>query len=413
MTRLRYLDERVTVSGPWEGHSYYKDSCSSPITDHLASSGTSSYQYGSYRHMFDTVTPNFKKNKGSVYMNPMSSCQVKIGPPSGSTTARIKQLITSCSPSYYQDFEVRYSGFNFGGLTSGFNFSLLPDGSLSLPSFIISDGDVDRAIREASTSVWNSRSRSDSNLYETLAEAHKSHALLADIFGNGLKVLNRKAHLFARARDAGSAYLAYRYGLKPIMLDAEAVLNGLHKDVGTVRRTSRARVQLNSSTVTQSAASTGGMYTYTKNFNNTEVTTVRAMSLDESYVTLSQNIGFTDKGLITLPWELMPYSFVIDWFANVGDFIGSLVPTPELRQLGTCFVVERHMTTNYWASNFSSISPWSAVTAPYGSATRECISKYRVPGIAGPSLLIKSDFRFDNLTRAADAAALLAQKLRG
>jgi hypothetical protein len=137
------------------------------------------------------------------------------------------------------------------------------------------------------------------------------------------------------------------------------------------------------------------------------------MSLDEYDLTLADQLGLDFKSLVTLPWELIPYSFVVDWFLNIGDFIGSLTPSPGYTQLGSCFVVEREQTTSYTALgtevpslSYDVLRPVSGTVYRY----RKSKNRYRM-GDSG-SIVIKNDFKLTNLIRALDAVALLQQKLR-
>jgi hypothetical protein len=40
----------------------------------------------------------------------------------------------------------------------------------------------------------------------------------------------------------------------------------------------------------------------------------------------------------TLIWEIIPFSFVVDWFANIGGLINALNPNPSYKTLGSWLV---------------------------------------------------------------------------
>jgi hypothetical protein len=122
--------------------------------------------------------------------------------------------------------------------------------------------------------------------------------------------------------------------------------------------------------------------------------------------------GLGTKELMKLPWELVPFSFVVDWFANVGDFYGSFLPTPGYTQLGSCVVSERTTSVVHNVTSFTQPSyAYNMIRPCTGSLTLTSTRKIRA-GLMAPGLVIKSDFRFSNLTRCADAVALLLQRMR-
>lgn len=54
--------------------------------------------------------------------------------------------------------------------------------------------------------------------------------------------------------------------------------------------------------------------------------------------TTSQNIsrilGIRARDIPATLWEIVPYSFVVDWFVNVGTWLNAVVPDPNVTVLG-------------------------------------------------------------------------------
>lgn len=407
--RNRTSGRMLSQANPWSQKAFYTDTCGVPPTWRVVASGTGYTHAGTTRRMSDLVIANFHRRRkaGEVFFSDMYS-DVRTQGTAVAGGLVVENTSSSCSAPYthFQRWEAVSVGHileNHIGLTSDFEYKI---------PLVISDSDIQAAISEASTSCLNKRGRSSSNLYESAAEAHKALGLLDGILGNALKVVSRKTEALARARDAGSAYLAYRYGLKPIMNDIEAVITGLDKKIGRVRSTSRGSVDLDGSSVTATTYNLLGMSDVTVQHNFAERAVIRATVLDEYIATLSSNIGFSDKGLATLPWELFPYSFVVDWFANVGEYIGALAPVFGVNQLGSCVTVERSISYAGRCTKSASISGRTVISPLVGSLSGSRVVKYRYPGVSAPKLMIKSDFRLDSATRALDSLALIVQKLR-
>jgi hypothetical protein len=130
--------------------------------------------------------------------------------------------------------------------------------------------------------------------------------------------------------------------------------------------------------------------------------------------TLLDSLGLSYKNLVTLPWELTKMSFVYDWFANIGDLIGSLVPAFGLNQIGSCTVVERKRIDSWVSTGYTLVNPsvFTVLQPPSPCSHKKTTTWYtRSIGLGAPSLAIKLDFGFDKLLRSADAAALLAQRM--
>lgn len=393
------------------------DNCNAGLTWYTYAQNSSTQHIGKRVSMTDEVIPNFHKlsQEGRVFMNGMSSNSMEITAGSG-TTPEMTAISSSCSGAQLYKKRYRYplTGASVGRLTSGFEFLYNSDGSIRPYNSLVSGSDLNAAITEASTATLSNRGKANNNLWETLAESNKALGLVPGMTRNALKTISKNSSLIARSKASGSAYLAYRYGLRPLMLDLEAIQKGLLKKVGKLRQTTRSQVTLTESKVETFTGNYGGAFYYDRLFEHQEVLNVRAMSLDEYVASVASNIGFTTKGLATLPWELLPYSFVVDWFANIGDFFGSLVPAFGYNQLGSCLVIDGTLTSNYTALNSRVIAAnaYTQDTPVSGSCTRIWTSKRRSTLPLRRGLVVKSDFRLNEATRAADAIALILQKIK-
>lgn len=372
---------------------------------------------GSLEVMSDEVTPRFKSRqaKGSIFMNPMSkrktSCILY-----GGTGGPDYQAIAGpygCSTTL-QWSKQRQSGNIFGSFVH-FALGLTDNGSFISPSHLVTPSEVSRLIADVNTSCWADRQLADSNLFESVAEYRQTMRMFGDLFLRTRKYFEQ----FFRQHPVwpvASTYLMIRYGIMPLVRDVQGIVKGLEKPRNKrVRKTTRKQGNLFRSS-TSTLTFSNGNYRVNINRETNDEVLVRAMSIDEYNATLAANIGFTDNGLIVTPWELIPWSFVLDWFVNVGKYLQALVPMQGRQQLGSCYVVRRMTSDLYTAAGTSPVSggtwTWQIDRPLNGSmlCTIETVDRY--PSLAPPSLILKPNFRLDEYTRAADALALVTQIVR-
>jgi hypothetical protein len=129
-------------------------------------------------------------------------------------------------------------------------------------------------------------------------------------------------------------------------------------------------------------------------------------------MSMANRLGFTAKGLVTLPWELLTLSFVVDWFVNVGDYLGALAPSPGWNQLGTILCVTEEIVNTVTALGDTEDTQLYSILSPVqGSATIKVTTEWRQAPYP-PSLVVRPKFGlFDGGLRDADAFFLAGQKL--
>lgn len=163
---------------------------------------------------------------------------------------------------------------------------------------------------EVATRLYN-RGDGDLDLLTELAEANKTLATLVDVFKSvatkeGLKKLaasvsrrNRK-----KAKSASNLVLLGQYGLAPLYY--------AYKDAGN------ALLNLGRSKYRSKVSDT----VLTK-FNNSGYAVTHVRVTGTCYVSGLGQLRLRINPLLTL-WELIPYSFVIDWISNIGNVVGAI-----------------------------------------------------------------------------------------
>jgi hypothetical protein len=139
------------------------------------------------------------------------------------------------------------------------------------------------------------------------------------------------------------------------------------------------------------------------------------MSLDEYVTDQLYESGFSTAGLFALPWELIPYSFVVDWFVNVSDYLRALAPSPSFHHLGSCLTGKHEYTTVWTITGYVNNQPqlYTFTSGHSGSMMSRGTDKYRRTFL-NPGIVIKSSSHlFDDpyVPRVLDALSLIVSRL--
>lgn len=122
---------------------------------------------------------------------------------------------------------------------------------------------------------------------------------------------------------------------------------------------------------------------------------------------------FNDFGAFDVPraiWELCPWSFVIDWFIPIGDWLGALTPKVGVEILASGVVVHDlksvTRTVTGWIPGSTGAGSWPSSYVTIGTSDSASRIRWsRTPGLPLPSHPI-AEVNL-NLKRLVDAAALL------
>lgn len=397
---------------------------------------SSFYEYDSYdvksgrwKEIWDTVTPNFRKRvaAGEVIINPLSIIEKDVFNNGGNNgEGTISGYTCSGSPPI-----LKVDG-NYWYAVMARNIYLDVDGyGLPLknaPSSDVSNADLSSAIREASTSVQSKVASGDAQVLEDMAQFGQAMDLFTKPLAGAqrltatfLKVLqNRKqstgksfgAFGSAGAKFVSGEWLKYRYGILPIINDMKAIMETLAREAKKVRKTEHASVRLSGSSSAASHSPSGDWnFAYTRE-SHTDVL-VRATSIDEYFRSFQTDLGLSIDQIPRTAWNIIPFSFVVDWFVNVDDFINALVPKAGVRHLGGCITVDRTTTTWFYTTGASSNTGNVTLTRdPSGSINIRYRRKDRSVGLPAAALRFKSDFRFSKPKRVLDALALTTQNVQ-
>lgn len=368
---------------------------------------------GKYEVMTDTVVKGFRKRQaaGEVFFNDM--IYDRIDAQGSGSGIFYTSVANSCASPAKKSKQRNDGNWSYGYLPKKLYYTA------ELPEIVtlIDPGTLRDLESQVSTEMLSQRGRGDSNLYESIAEIDKTFGLFDRPISRLSQTFNKAAQAKREGKFAGYTvdgishlWLAYRYGIMPAVNDIQGIIEGLTKKTEKRRETIRAKKGMELSKTFTVPTSWAGISMNVIN-DVTDSVTVRAMSLDEFSTSLWENIGFTPKGLITVPWELVRYSFVIDWFVNVGDFLGAIIPAFGWNNIGSCLVTIRGTTNRYRVTGGTNLISSTYTISQYPTGVYDISRLTRTRSkVRFPDLVIKNDFRFDKPKRVADALALLAQR---
>jgi hypothetical protein len=147
-------------------------------------------------------------------------------------------------------------------------------------------------------------------------------------------------------------WLQYRYGAVPLMHDLQNGFRAAYIPQFSDRLTARGSASLPPFTDswTEYPSSSG-------NFSNAVVEAsyshegyYRAYVLYKHWFSTSDKFGLSFHNLPATLWEILPYSFVVDWFLNVGDFIAACTPKAGVDVLASGVTYHGHSIENVDAS---------------------------------------------------------------
>lgn len=190
----------------------------------------------------------------------------------------------------------------------------------------------------------------------------------------GLRRKGRNSRL--RPEAAFDRWLELQYGWKPLLSDVEGAskrLWGIEREAGRMTARCKAVSSDNVRTERVFTDSIGNVYVrFTKHRDIKFKTFVRFdfIRSDNTGTANWSELGIVNP--LSLAWELLPFSFVFDWFVPVGDYLSSLDATVGWEfKGGSCTTVMEEKGR----VNFKDIPPIAYTYGQYGSVV--ATGKYR------------------------------------
>lgn len=231
----------------------------------------------------------------------------------------------------------------------------------------------------------------------------------------------RKSMTIAAATT--SSWLEYRYGWKPLIMDAGNVVQlATAQSHRSVRRVFRSGGEVSGSTSSKYDWNNIELIPLTQGCGFTMTFKQKARVSSGVIAEFScsgpsehwvAGLGLRPRDIVPTVWETIPYSFVADWFVNIGDWLQAITPAPGRTVLGswTTLVLncEDHLT-NAYCHRWGATAPVGLVTAPLNNSItyRDTVQRWANPSL--PTMPSVRPLKISPI-HAVDGAALLVQRI--
>lgn len=207
------------------------------------------------------------------------------------------------------------------------------------------------------------------------------------------RVSNRKA--------VSQNFLEYEYGIKPLISDIQSSWSILTSDPDwkLVKGRGRSTVSENWSSYSSGSGTIVSIIDTPSAF--VDVSCQCYVRVVNPNLYLANQLGILD---VALPWKLIPFSFIVDWFVNVEQVLSSVTDWYGL-------AVDRPHRTVFWkGSDVRTYSRSGSSDYLYSTLNRNFCEVDRYLDIPSPNLVIKA-FKGFSVERGAQAIALVLSVL--
>lgn len=213
---------------------------------------------------------------------------------------------------------------------------------------------------------------------------------------------------------AGNAWLEYQYGWKPFMKDVQDAVNTLmdvvdlpQRRTATVRASRKTARSTTSKDVRIFIDDTENVYIRGDLIQEVEESLRVTWRLTPNSSDLPARFGLVNP--LEVVWELVPFSFVADWFIPIGDYLSALDAPIRFNHLGG--TVGRRMVSKLTQIGRRAETSSQRISGFAGHGKRTYIQRtklYAMPSVGIETLVFNAEL---TEKRVASAIALLQQQL--
>lgn len=335
-TQLRYTNGIAKLE---TRHTSHDGKTSTVLAQNTASTGS----YYPQANTDDVVVDNYmqRRNSGEIIMNDYKSVKTTQVGFNTRWSFRTVGAINYGWSVYTYTFNCDLDPWQSGLTSQHFDVASLVTPSISSDYDLASArlySKMDEASMLALTTAWEFR-KSVATINHSYRECWKMLRYL-------LKTKRLLAAGLVTASHAAQVYLEVRYGLRPIFYDVRNAIDAI-TSLGSSKRT-RVYTELpesSSSATYQNINCVGGNLNLKLDREVTDRWSCSAGAIIEPKLgTIDVNDAFGTNDIVESVWEVIPFSFIVDWFINVGTWLSAVAPNYETTVCGTWFKAEREQT---------------------------------------------------------------------
>lgn len=208
-------------------------------------------------------------------------------------------------------------------------------------------------------------------------------------------------------RSWANNWLEYHFGWEPLIKDIYDAIEVLNNPLKSFTITRGRSLDYNVFTVTSHPGS-GSVWKDDKYYQYYQVQQgARVEALTNRGLHALDQFGLANPAVIM--WELIPFSFVVDWVANVGNVLASFSDYAGMTLSDTYTsrkFIQQNIGLNYYSPNYNGVKDLSPLHwYAFG------VHFWRSEGLTAPEFSVKK-LRLPSSTRALTAASLLSQILK-
>lgn len=252
----------------------------------------------------------------------------------------------------------------------------------------------------------------------SIAEFHKTAATITRLYKaiwtllrKGIRIRRLLSQGVITAAKAADAWLEVRYGLRPLYYDMINAVEAIKSLSGEERTRVTAYVE-------DADSETGEGSHYNSYVGNFEYETFNSRKVSASAGVLCRmntwhNPGIDSFGLgandwAMSAWELVPFSFVVDWFINVGDYLSAISPKYDIIVLGSWVTIRDEVNQSTRMLNWTHDKSWKTLVNSTCGGAAARFHKLEVNRYANPSLPWFPQFNIRlNWAKVVDILALI------
>lgn len=220
----------------------------------------------------------------------------------------------------------------------------------------------------------------------------------ADDLGLSRKRL-RGLTLRTGAKDLGNNWLEFHFGWSPLIHDIGSAIDILQRPVPPSRIVGIGKGSAAQSYKTKPANCNYQLDSWKFDI---KIRLGAEVSISNPNLWLANRLGLVNPA--TVIWDSVPFSFVVDWFVNVSQVIGSYTEFAGLS-------IQNSYNTVFWRSRYEQIiDVYNPEYISNNGGVNTCMSRSYGLG-SGPTLRVKKPWQV-SATRGATAISLLLQQLR-